>query len=780
MNRSALLFAVLLLFPGFASADVISLNDGRVLEGSVTPDGDYMVIRHRFGEVRVHKSAVLKIEDTRDAFDQLSKMQAELGTGTADERYRLAAFARENGFEAEAKQAFLSVLRVDLDHPGARVALGYVRHEGRWLTVEDRNRMLGLVEYKGRWVKPEEKAELEKQAKEKAEARKLAKEQAKEKVKADRLARREARREERRERIAAYEAALVRERARRRIAAAYADETPSTYYGLRSRRGYLLPNGQIYPTTGGYYSPYGSYTNTGCRPIRGPKGIAGWTCPSPTYTSPYYGTKIQGSYNGGKWGPELENRVLTRFLLAAVLPLLLLAPAAADEVVLKDGTTLRGEVLGEEAGVLKVAVVRGADRLVLEVPRAQVHLVRRLNNAEERLVTGAEAALLEGNAKGAVELLGKLVVLRPRDARAHRELGFALLLAGRHKDALAPLQEACALDPIDVEAHLQLAQTLAKFRKLDGAITAYRKATRIGPAHVQAWRSLARLLLQRARGADRHEAFDAFRRAAKEDPENESLVLEWAMALIPESPAKARKVLETFIATAPRAALAGRALAQLDAVEGAFVRARKRVEGLLERKDLAPPMRERLEAEAALYGWLHAPAGMASPPGTDAGSVKDVAKAERRLGYLLEVLPDEPRLQLAMARVLLRKQRLPRCRQFLERAALAGPPEVAEDALLLQEVALVLGREGDPPRTFLGEQPSLLRAKRLAHLAPWLEATHRTLGLVLSRQGQFTEAAATFLQGSQRMKDKAAKQRLVAEAREASKLADKKARNAGM
>ena len=43
-----------------------------------------------------------------------------------------------------------------------------------------------------------------------------------------------------------------------------------------------------------------------------------------------------------------------------------------------------------------------------------------------------------------------------------------------------------------------------------------------------------------------------------------------------------------------------------------------RIDGLLERKDLAPTLRERLEAEAALYGWLHEAQGQVSPPGTEA------------------------------------------------------------------------------------------------------------------------------------------------------------------
>lgn len=297
MIRSAALLAAVLLFCSSPTwADVVRLVDGRVLEGSVTPDGEYLVIRHRFGEARVHKSDVLKIEDTRDAWDQLERLRAELANGTADERYRYATFARENGFPAEAKHAFLSVLRVDLDHPGARAALGYVRHEGRWVTAADKNRLMGLVEHKGDWVKPEEKARLQEVARKEAEERREAKDEAKRKKAEARLARKAAEREARRDRIAAYDAALDRERARRRIADDYANESG---YGLTSTRGYLY-NGVIYPS-GGFQ------TGGHCEPIRGPRGIAGWRCTTPSYGygrqyRRSYGTRLSGSYDGGKWG----------------------------------------------------------------------------------------------------------------------------------------------------------------------------------------------------------------------------------------------------------------------------------------------------------------------------------------------------------------------------------------------------------------------------------------------------------------------------------------------
>ena len=139
-------------------ADAVVLKDGRTLEGAVSVRDGQVVVRHRFGEIRVSEADVVRIDETDDAWDQLERLRGQLAHGTADERYRFAMFAREEGFTDEARKALLSVLRVDTDHPGARAALGYVQHEGRWITEEDRNLAMGLVQYRGEWLTPEEKA----------------------------------------------------------------------------------------------------------------------------------------------------------------------------------------------------------------------------------------------------------------------------------------------------------------------------------------------------------------------------------------------------------------------------------------------------------------------------------------------------------------------------------------------------------------------------------------------------------------------------------------------
>jgi hypothetical protein len=264
-----LALVALFVSAGAASADVVHLRDGRTLDGIVSTEGTTVVVHQRLGEVRVDRAQVQSIEATDDPADQLERLRKELAGGTADERYRYACFARENGFEDEARRAFLDVLRVDAEHAGARAALGYVLHEGRWLTVEDRNRALGLVQVRGEWITPEEKTNREREAQAAVDKRREEREAAAAREHDRREAERVAERDARRERIAAYELALAKARAQER-AADEAEAQGPTYY-----TGPYLPGGN--GVLGGYgYSGYGYGIGViGGRSVRTPYGYAG-------------------------------------------------------------------------------------------------------------------------------------------------------------------------------------------------------------------------------------------------------------------------------------------------------------------------------------------------------------------------------------------------------------------------------------------------------------------------------------------------------------------------
>ncbi|MGE0712478.1 MAG: tetratricopeptide repeat protein [Planctomycetota bacterium] len=455
------------------------------------------------------------------------------------------------------------------------------------------------------------------------------------------------------------------------------------------------------------------------------------------------------------------------------------APVArADEVILKDGSVVRGEVLtpsDDEKAPLQVRVVRGEARVLVEVPRAEVRFVRRLSDEAERQLERVEGLLADAKLPEAIALLKAFVAKAPADARAQRELGFASLLAGDPQGAVGPLEEACRLDPLDLEAHLSLGRAQERLGRLDAAIETYRRAVLLGPDHADSFRRLAQLLLARcaarrerlgqpgalpeeesAATRDREEALRAYERATRVDPRDEGLALERASALLAgdeRERGQAKQVLHDLLAKAPQAAGAIRMLAQLEAADGEPRKALLRLVELLKRRDLPPPLRERLEAEAALYGWLLDGRKTPAPPGMDAGQPQtDLQRARLRLVFLLELLPEDGGLLLALARVELRDGELDEGRAWLDRAAVAGPAEVQAAAGLLQQVCVSLVRArvvptAPAPETFFSDQVAAQKAKALVTLAPWLPAAHRTLGRALERDGDFKAAAQAYADG---------------------------------
>jgi tetratricopeptide (TPR) repeat protein len=458
---------------------------------------------------------------------------------------------------------------------------------------------------------------------------------------------------------------------------------------------------------------------------------------------------------------------------------LLCAPALADdEVILKDGTSIRGLVMDDQGDVVRIAVLRGQDRVVVELPRGLVHWVRRLAEADAQLERDAQEALVKGDLAAAVAGLRQLATARPQDARAQRELGFALLLQGAPEEAARALERACTLDPIDFESHLQLAQALEALGRGDDAITRYRQAAHLGPRHVVAWRSLARLLLGRGAAKDLEEARRALGRAALEAPDQEAIVLEQVDALLPGwqcgapetaepgAAAAARALLEQHVGRRPGAVVAGRWLARLLACTGDPSRGRDRALAIAAAPEAAPPMRERARAEASLYGWLAAGLPGAAPPDLDAGEPGcDLEWAGRALELLLDDLPwpaVEGRLLLARARVALREERPDEAGAWLESAALTAP-DALPDALLLQEVVASHARE---PRShaLFGANVATAKARRAAALAPWLAATHESLARALERDGAFDEAALCWDRAAARSQDPTERARLEAAA----------------
>jgi hypothetical protein len=134
----------------------ITLTDGRVWEGVIVRENaDAIVLDTVGGEIEISRKAVAKIdrkptrrEIYRDKLDKMDKTDP-------NRQYLLALWARRNGLLREAEYHLNYAIGLDPDHEGARLALGHVRHEGKWMPEEEAKEAQGLRFYGGRWMTKE-------------------------------------------------------------------------------------------------------------------------------------------------------------------------------------------------------------------------------------------------------------------------------------------------------------------------------------------------------------------------------------------------------------------------------------------------------------------------------------------------------------------------------------------------------------------------------------------------------------------------------------------------
>ncbi|MDF1702289.1 MAG: HEAT repeat domain-containing protein [Planctomycetota bacterium] len=156
-----LLTLLLLVLPTLGAAalhaDVLTTTEGLVLEGTVEklPNGWYRVTT-KAGPVELAPDAVASVQEGVSPRAKLLAEAAETDAKDAVAFYRHALRAEAAGLE-DLRTTFLKrVLAIHGDHPAARRALGYERHEGAWVSSEAARRGKGLVLYRGRWMLPAE------------------------------------------------------------------------------------------------------------------------------------------------------------------------------------------------------------------------------------------------------------------------------------------------------------------------------------------------------------------------------------------------------------------------------------------------------------------------------------------------------------------------------------------------------------------------------------------------------------------------------------------------
>jgi hypothetical protein len=175
LRTTGLAVAALLLVAGTGPADIVTLVNGKTLEGKITEQTDTeVVIETTFDGVKRVPKAEVKVVDTRTPplREQLRYRLEEAGTDVA-KLWEAHAFAKSSGFKDELTGILEQIVRQKPDDARARKGLGHVKVDGAWMTpaqvkaheeakFEAGQRAKGLVPHDGRWVTPKEKDALEK------------------------------------------------------------------------------------------------------------------------------------------------------------------------------------------------------------------------------------------------------------------------------------------------------------------------------------------------------------------------------------------------------------------------------------------------------------------------------------------------------------------------------------------------------------------------------------------------------------------------------------------
>ncbi|AMV37274.1 HEAT repeat domain-containing protein [Planctomyces sp. SH-PL62] len=155
---------------GSVRADVIVLRGGGQVQGKVVPDPDakkgervLVVLPKGKTPLALRKDQILEVHPRPGPLDEYAARREKLAA-TAQAEYDLGAWCEGHELPDLAEVHYEAALLRDPDFADARVKLGHVERDGRWLSPDEQRKEQGLVLHKGRWVPEDEKARDDEQA----------------------------------------------------------------------------------------------------------------------------------------------------------------------------------------------------------------------------------------------------------------------------------------------------------------------------------------------------------------------------------------------------------------------------------------------------------------------------------------------------------------------------------------------------------------------------------------------------------------------------------------
>ena len=153
---------LLLFVPSMLLADEVYLKGAGTISGRIVEQTETTItVDVGGGTVGVPMARVERIEKKRSPLDDYDERAAGLGPQDADGWLKLGRWASKQGLSAQAREAYETVLSIEPDNEEARIALGYVLLDGRWMTEEQSYQARGYVKYEGEWMTRNEAQALE-------------------------------------------------------------------------------------------------------------------------------------------------------------------------------------------------------------------------------------------------------------------------------------------------------------------------------------------------------------------------------------------------------------------------------------------------------------------------------------------------------------------------------------------------------------------------------------------------------------------------------------------
>lgn len=143
---------VVVLAGGVASADVVKLRNGDVLEGKARDLGETVRVVNDDGITELPWTSVEVIDLKGTAAEVFAARKSAVGSGDVKGLFSLALWSERQGLVDEARDLHKRVLELDPDHAASREALHQGRTEEGWKGGAELLRARGFVPYDGRWM----------------------------------------------------------------------------------------------------------------------------------------------------------------------------------------------------------------------------------------------------------------------------------------------------------------------------------------------------------------------------------------------------------------------------------------------------------------------------------------------------------------------------------------------------------------------------------------------------------------------------------------------------